>query len=43
VNPAIPVNLEAVIQKAMQVKPELRYQTFDALRLDLDRLLQEVQ
>ncbi len=40
INPAIPVNLEAVIQKTMKVNCEERYQTFEALRMDLDRLLQ---
>jgi len=42
INPAIPLNLEAVIQKAMKVDQEQRYQTFTALRMDLDRLLQEM-
>jgi len=36
INPAIPENLEHIIQKAMAVDPTLRYQSFDELRADLD-------
>ena len=36
INADIPAALEAVIIKAMAVDPELRFQTFDELRLQLD-------
>lgn len=38
INADIPAALEAVILKAMAVDPELRFQTFDELRLQLDEI-----
>ena len=38
VNADIPAALEAVILKAMSVDPELRFQTFDELRLQLEEV-----
>ena len=41
-NPDIPEELENIIRKAMQVRKEDRYQSFDELRRDLDALLQRL-
>ena len=38
INTDIPAALEAVILKAMAVDPELRFQTFDELRLQLEKV-----
>jgi len=42
VNPDIPFQLNIIIQKAMQVKREDRYQTFKEFASDLDVLLKEM-
>jgi serine/threonine-protein kinase len=42
VNPELPEALEVVILKAMAVDPELRYQTFDELRADLEAIAMEM-
>jgi len=42
-NPQIPVELERIIGKALEKKPELRYQSAAEMRVDLTRLLRETQ
>jgi serine/threonine-protein kinase len=42
INPDIPESLEHIIQKAMAVDPDLRYQTFDELRADIDAVDKEL-
>jgi serine/threonine-protein kinase len=42
VNPDIPESLEKIIQKAMQVKPEDRFQSFNEMRNALNDILKEL-
>jgi TolB-like protein/Flp pilus assembly protein TadD/predicted Ser/Thr protein kinase len=42
-NPRIPAELERMISKALEKKPELRYQSAAEMRVDLTRLLRETQ
>ena len=42
-NPEIPTELERIINKALEKKPELRYQSAAEMRVDLTRLLRETQ
>jgi len=42
VNPEIPEQLQVIIQKAMRVKPDDRYQTFNEFVSDLSMLLKEM-
>jgi eukaryotic-like serine/threonine-protein kinase len=42
-NPRIPAELERIIGKALEKKPELRYQSAAEMRVDLTRLLRETQ
>ena len=42
-NPEIPPELERIVNKALEKKPELRYQSAADMRVDLTRLLRETQ
>ena len=42
-NPRIPAELDRIIGKALEKKPELRYQSAAEMRVDLTRLLRETQ
>ena len=42
-NPQVPAELERIIGKALEKKPELRYQSAADMRVDLTRLLRETQ
>ena len=42
-NPDVPPELERIVNKALEKKPELRYQRAAEMRIDLTRLLRETQ
>ena len=42
-NPRIPAELDRIIGKALEKKPELRYQSAAEMRVDLTRLMRETQ
>jgi serine/threonine protein kinase len=42
-NPDVPLELERIVNKALEKNPELRYQSAAEMRIDLTRLLRETQ